>query len=215
MDYSGGRFTFGVDSLGSLADHIASLTSGNSALLATSARTLKGNAPEIRQSRGGGGSGGGSNQPHISEEERGLIGFFGEAIAFEWLKHRFGRNRTVDDSCWRSAYREQVYGGAGDDSLGYDFTIQNGETRWYFEVKSTTKPAPLQVQSIELGPTEVRRAEGCKADRSERFRILYVTNALVPEKARIFMLPNPRSREGRTFFNDLTASHRFYFPLPT
>ena len=32
-----------------------------------------------------------------------------------------------------------------------------------------------------------------------RYRILYITDALHPENAQIFPLPNPRSREGLAF----------------
>lgn len=214
MPYSGGVFTFGVDAMGSLADQITGLVAGNATLLQTSARTLKGTAPNIRPSTGGSGSGGGGgSSTRLNDDERNLIGFFGEAIAFEWLKRRFGTNRLVDENSWKSMYRRHVFGENGDDSLGYDFEIVNGATHWYFEVKSTTKPGPLQVQSLELGPSEFRRAEACKADRLERYRILYVTDALNPDKARIFQLPNPRTREGMTFFADLHAGHRLYFPL--
>ncbi|MBZ9775046.1 hypothetical protein [Mesorhizobium sp. CO1-1-8] len=214
MNYSGGTFTFGVDGMGSLVDQINNLVASNAILLQTSARTLKGTAPKINLGGGSGsGGGGGGGGSRLTDEERELIGFFGEAIAFEWLKLKFGGNRVVDESCWRSMYRKQVFGEGGDDFLGYDFEIANGATRWYFEVKSTTIPGPLQVQSLELGPSEFRRADSCKADRRERYRILYITDALHPEKARIFPLPNPRSRQGLAFFTDLTAGRRLYFPL--
>jgi hypothetical protein len=213
LAYSGGVFTFGVDTMGSLADHIAGLVAGNAALLKTSARTVKGTAPEIRPSSGGGGGGGGGGGTRRSDDERNLIGFFGEAIAFEWLKSKYGTNRVVDESCWKSMYRKQVFGGDGNDSLGYDFEIVNGATHWYFEVKATTVPGPLQVQSLELGASEFRSAEACKADRRERYRILYITDALNPDKASIFPLPNPRSRQGLSFYTDTHAGRRLYFPL--
>ena len=214
MPYSGGVFTFGVDGMGSLADHIGALVAGNSVLLQTSARTLKGIAPVLNPGTGGGGGGGGSGVSRLTDDERNLIGFFGETIAFEWLKRRFGAKRVVDDASWRSEYRNHVFGEGGDDQLGYDFEIKNGATHWYFEVKSTTTPGPLAVQSLELGASEFRRADLCKADRRERYRILYVTDALHPEKAQIFPLANPRSRTGRSFFADRQAGQRLYFPLP-
>jgi len=212
LAYSGGVFTFGVDGMGSLADHISSLVASNTALLSTSARTLKGVAPEFKTGTGGSGGGGGTI-PRLSDDERNLIGFFGETIAFEWLKRRFGGKRAVDKACWRSEYKKHVFNEDGSDALGYDFEIKNGATTWYLEVKATTTPGPLAVQSLELGSSELKRAEMCKADRRERYRILYITNALHPEKAQIFPLPNPRSRQGLSFFADRQASQRLYFPL--
>ncbi|RJT30822.1 hypothetical protein D3227_29940 [Mesorhizobium waimense] len=215
MTHSGGTFTFGVDAMGSLADQISALVAENGTLLNTASRTVQGQAPNIYPSGGwgGGGGNGGSSATRMTEEERSLIGFFGESIAFAWLKRKFGGKRIVDESCWRSDYRKHICGEPGDDNLGYDFEVMNGGTRWLFEVKSTSSPGSGAVQSLELGPTEYRCAEACKADRRARYRILYITDALRPEKANIFPLPNPRSREGLTFYTDMHAGHRLYFPL--
>ena len=76
----------------------------------------------------------------------------------------------------------------------------NGNTSWLFEVKSTTAAGPDMVQSLELGSTEFRRAEACKAERKARYRYLYVTDALNPENARIF---RSRTREAE---RDLRSS---------
>ncbi len=216
MDYSGGSFTFGVDAMGSLADHIAGLVGTNATLLNTSSRTMRGEAPLLETSSGGGGRGGGgwgTQQRQMSDDERRLVGFFGEAIAFEWLKRRYGEKRVVNETCWKSGYRRQIFGEGGDDGLGYDFEIYNGDTRWLFEVKSTTTSGPLKLQSLELGSTEFDCADTHKADRRVHYRILYVTDALHPENARIFPLPNPRSRAGLLFFTDRQAGRRLYFPL--
>ena len=215
IPYSGGTFTVGVDSMGSLADHIASLVAGNSSLLATSSRTMRGTAPVITTGSGGGGGGrGGGGPSRLSEAERNLIGFFGEAIAFDWLKRRFGAKRIVDESCWKSEYRRHLTGEPGNDGLGYDFAIGNGATTWYFEVKSTTEAEPRPNQSIELGSSQYDWAEQCRSDRHHRFRILYVMNALNPDKARIFQLPNPRSKEGLSFYGrPLTAGVRLVLPV--
>ena len=213
IEHSGGIFTFGVDAMGSLADQISTLVSGNTALLDTSARTVHGEAPKLKPSTGGGRGGGGTGSRRMTDEERSLIGFFGETIAFEWLKHQYGAKRAIDERCWKSCYRKHVCGEPGNDSLGYDFEVLNGGTRWLFEVKSTTATGPAPVQSIELGSTEFECAEVCRADRRARYRILYITDALHPERARIFVLPNPRGRRGRGFFTDLQAGQRLYFPL--
>lgn len=215
MEHSGGTFTFGVDAMGSLADQISALVAANGTLLNTSSRAAQGQAPNISPTGGwgGGGGGGGSSASRMTDEERSLVGFFGESIAFAWLKRKFGGKRIVDESCWKSAYRKHICGEPGDDNLGYDFEVMNGGTRWLFEVKSTTSAGSGTVQSLELGSTEYRSAEASKADRRVRYRILYITDALHPERANIYPLPNPRSREGLTFFTDLHAGHRLYFPL--
>jgi len=215
MHYGGGTFTFGVDAMGSLADRISALVAVNTPLLNTSSRTVRGQAPTLYRSGGGGGSNGsgGGSPTKMTDEERSLVGFFGEAIAFEWLKRKFSAKRIVDEGCWKSTYRRHVCGEPGYDNLGYDFELMNGNTRWLFEVKSTTAAGPAMVQSLELGSTEFRCAEACKAEGRTRYRILYVTDALHPDNARIFPLPNPRSREGLAFFTDLHAGHWLYFPL--
>ena len=41
-------------------------------------------------------------------------------------------------------------------------------------------------------------------------------DALHPERARIFVLPNPRSRQGKVFYAEpLSAGVRLIFPLPS
>jgi hypothetical protein len=143
-----------------------------------------------------------------------VIGFFGEAIAFDWLKQRFGRNRVVDLSCWKSGYRRHVDSEPGNDSLGYDFAVGNGGTTWYFEVKATKADEVQPRHMVELGSSEIAQAEVCRADKRSRFRILYVLDALHPDKAKLFVLPNPRSREGEAFYAEpSTAGVRLLFPL--
>ena len=217
VNYSGGTFTIGSDSYGALADKISELAGSNLALQQTPTR-IQQSPSRVVVRGGGGGTGGSPSRPskRMPEEERSLIGFFGEMIAFAWLKARFGKKRVIDETCWRSLYRMQVYGGVGDDSLGYDFEVQNGRHFWYFEVKATAGPDPQARQMVELGSTEIARAESCRADGRTHYRILYVTNALVPEKARLFVLPNPRSKDGLAFFTEQeSAGVRLHFPLPS
>jgi hypothetical protein len=150
----------------------------------------------------------------MPEEERDLVGFFGEMIAFAWLKARFGKRRVIDETCWRSLYRTRVYGGMGDDSLGYDFEVQNGKHVWYFEVKATAGHEPQPSQMVELGSSEIAQAENCRAEGRTHYRILYVINALAPDKARLFVLPNPRSKDGIDFFTEQQSTGvRLHFPL--
>ena len=53
---------------------------------------------------------------------------------------------------------------------------------------------------IELGSTEIAKAEVCRAENRSHYRILRVTNALRPEEATLTVLPNPRSEEGLKFY---------------
>jgi hypothetical protein len=212
IEYSGGAFTVGVDSLASVSAHISSLVGANAALLNTSTRTVSGVAPQSvrRQSNSDGGRG--EAEHRLTDEESEVVGFFGEAIAFNWLKRRFGQKRVVDLSCWKSEYRRHVTNEHGDD---YDFEVRNGGTRWFFEVKATTSETPRPRQMIELGSSEIAHAEVCRADKRMRYRILYVLDALNPDLARIFVLPNPRSRQGQTFYADaMSAGVKLIFPLP-
>jgi len=216
IEHSGGVFTVGADTLSTLVNQIANRVAQNAALLATSMRTAHGRPIAIRASSGGGGGGGGGGRgmPRLSDDEREVIGFFGEAIAFNWLKQRFGTKRVVDESAWKSGYRQHICGEKGNDGLGYDFEVANGGTHWFFEVKATKLVGPQDRQTIELGSSEIAHAESCKADKRFRYRILYVMNALQPERALIFPLPNPRSRAGLAFFAEQESTGvRLLFPL--
>lgn len=215
MKWAGGDFRFDADSWAEVADSISAMVEANDVLTATSNRVAKGVAPILSRSRGGGGGGGGGPGSRMTQDERDFVGFCGEAIAFAWIRARFGKGRVIDHSCWRSSFSEHVTSAKGDNMLGYDFEVRNGETRWYFEVKATSGPGPQAVQGIELGSTEIAHAEACKSDNRWRFRILYVTDALYPEKARLFVLPNPRSEEGKRFFAEPAATGvRLMFGLP-
>ena len=99
IEYSGGLFTVGVDSLANVSMEISSLVAGNTALLETSTRTVRGIAPRLvsgQNNTNRGGVGGVGAGPRLTDEEREVIGFFGEVIVFNWLKRRFGQNRVVD-----------------------------------------------------------------------------------------------------------------------
>ena len=149
--------------------------------------------------KGSGGAGGGGHQ--LPEAKRRLIGFIGELIAFEWLKLRFGSDVVTED-CWVSRNRERVYPGAGDDSKGYDFVVPTKNTEWHFEVKTTAGVDRF----IELGVTEIADAERCRADRTPRYRILFIENALKPQAATPYMLPNPRSAGGRNRYREVSRT---------
>jgi hypothetical protein len=214
IHHSGGTFTIGRDSYGALADRISEMVGTNTGLLQTPTRVQRSDDKLMMRTRGGIGGGTSGVPKRKPEDERVTIGFFGEMIAFAWLKARFGAKRLVNESCWRSLYRTHVYGGTGDDTLGYDFEVQNGKHAWYFEVKATAELEPRPRQMVELGSSEIARAEICRFEGRSHYRILYVTNALAPEIAELFVLPNPRSKEGLVFFTEQqSAGVRLYFPL--
>ena len=150
--------------------------------------------------RAGGGITGGATR-NLSREKRSLIGFFGELIAFEWLKLQF-KSEMLTEECWVSRYRERIYSGEGDDSKGYDFVVYQGKVEWHFEVKATSGSDRL----IKMGVTEIADAERCKADRQRRYRILFIENALEPQAATVHMLPNPRSKKGETCYREMSGT---------
>lgn len=220
INHSGGIFTVGKDSYAQLVDDIIGKATGNAALIATSTRPLRSPHKIVLKTPGSGGGGGDrgspSNKPRDrkSDEERKLIGFFGEMIAFEWLKEKYGARRVIDETCWKSLYRTHVFGGLGNDGLGYDFEVGTGKHQWFFEVKATANDDIGDRQVVELGSSEIAKAESCRAEGRSHYRILFVTNALAPECARIFVLHNPRSRQGLEFYTEQeSAGVRLHFPI--
>ena len=150
---------------------------------------------------GGGGGGGRGDRQETPAAKRRLIGFVGELIAFEWLKLQFGSD-LVTETCWVSRNRERLYPGNGDDTKGYDFEVRTKAREWHFEVKATSGSDRI----IELGVTEIADAERCRADRTRRYRILFIENALAPQNARLYMLPNPRSERGKVGYRQVSRT---------
>lgn len=54
---------------------------------------------------------------------------------------------------------------------------------------------------VELGSTEIAKAELCRAENRQHYRILHVVNALQPDKAILKVLPNPRSADAAGQFH--------------
>ena len=97
IDHSGGTFTVGRDSYASLVDDILARAGQNEVLLETSTRPLRGTQKIVLRTAGSGGGGTSTRQPQRkSNEEHELIGFFGEMIAFKWLKEKYGERRVID-----------------------------------------------------------------------------------------------------------------------
>ncbi|MFJ8648297.1 sacsin N-terminal ATP-binding-like domain-containing protein [Streptomyces sp. NPDC093546] len=194
----------GSDQLSTIAD-IAS-RSVDEAFLAQSGRVRLDTVTGVPRPRSGGGS---SAKPRIvvaktkraSEDQRSAIGLVGEVAARAWLQ------RHYPDVRWVSGYAAVVNGDdETSDSLGYDFEVAWRDTTRLYEVKALSDPGAERVE-FELGPSEVDTAR--RHARSNRYRILLITSALVPEERRVFDLPNPFSAQGRDRFRMVSRGVRY------
>ncbi len=141
----------------------------------------------------------------LTESQRSAVGLVGEVIALEWLKRRYS---GASDDSWKSAYRDFVLGGSlGDDSLGFDFEVPVGRTSYLFEVKATSGDE----RQIELGESEVLAARANA--RTDRYRLLYIPNALEPTQRTIHVLPNPFAQRGRDLYLLEGSGLRYRFKL--
>ncbi len=131
---------------------------------------------------GGGGSGASRRPPELSTQQKLAVGFAGEWLAYQWLAQQYGPDFTQE--CWVSTYREQLFPGSGDDSLGWDFEVPMRHGMHYYEVKATVSDGG----QIELGETQVIAAQ--ENARNRQWRLLVITNVL-NENRRIHMLRNP------------------------
>ena len=117
-----------------------------------------------------------------STQQKLAVGFAGEWLAYQWLAQQYGPDFTQE--CWVSTYREQLFPGSGDDSLGWDFEVPMRHGMHYHEVKATVSDGG----QIELGETQVIAAQ--ENARNRQWRLLVITNVL-NENRRIHMLRNP------------------------
>jgi hypothetical protein len=74
-----------------------------------------------------------------------------------------------------------------------------------FEVKATGGEEGV----IELGPSEVRAAQG--AARTNRYRILFIRNALDSARRSVHILPNPFGESGRDSYRAVGTGLKFQF----
>jgi len=161
-----------------------------------------------REKPKGGPSGGGvglGSDGRMTDAQKHATGLVGELLAFEWLKVQY---EGATETCWKSKYRDLVFGGnLGNDSLGYDFEVLLKATSYMFEVKATTGSEGV----IELGATELETSQ--RFARSNRFRILVVSNVLDAAHRRILVLPNPFSKRGRGLFEATGTGIKFRFAV--
>ncbi|MEU6523903.1 hypothetical protein ABZ892_14030 [Streptomyces sp. NPDC046924] len=194
----------GSDQLSTIAD-IASKTIDET-FLAQSGRVRLDTVAGVPRPRSGGSS---STKPRIvvaktkrtTEDQRSAIGLVGEVAARAWLQ------RHYPDVRWVSGYAAVVNGDdEASDSLGYDFEVKWRDTTRLYEVKALSDRAAERVE-FELGPSEVDAAR--RHARSNRYRVLLITSALVPEERRVFDLPNPFSAQGRDRFRMVSRGVRY------
>jgi hypothetical protein len=194
----------GNDQLSTIAD--IALRTIDEAFLAQSGRARLDTVAGVPRPRSGGDS---SAKPRIvvantkrtTEDQRSAIGLVGEVAARAWLQ------RHYPDVRWTSGYAAVVNGdNEASDSLGYDFEVTWRDTTRLYEVKALSDPCAERVE-FELGASEVDTAR--RHARSNRYRILLITSALVPEQRRVFDLPNPFSVHGRDRFRTVSRGVRY------
>lgn len=162
----------------------------------TSGRTRHESGAKQRRGQGG-------RHRDASDATAWATGYIGEVAANAWLVRRFGTERVR----WCSSYRDDHQGGKeGDNSLGYDFEVIDGDRRLYYEVKATKGTET----TFELRPVEHRFATDHAGDDS--FRILFLTEVLDGTRCRAYELPNPLGREAHRF-TLLDSSMRLAFTV--
>lgn len=163
--------------------------------------------PPRRSSTGHSFTGGGrvrSAGDSVSDEQRDAIGFVGEWLAYQWLRHRYP---TTSPDSWISSYRRHVFPGhPGNDDAGYDFRVVLANDL-YFEVKATQGA----LGEFELGESQVREVQ--RRTHEDRWRIVVISHVLSTEHRRLEVLPNPFSRRGRDRFQLVGRGLRFRYTV--
>ncbi|WP_018900865.1 hypothetical protein [Rhizobium sp. 2MFCol3.1] len=155
------------------------------------------------------GSAGGGRVERISDDKKNAMGFLSEFLASRYLAEK--HPLRFSDSSWVSRNREALLtDGEGKDSWGYDFRVQTADADWRYEVKSSLDDS----FEFEFTQNEMRVAGECAADRSRRYRILYVPFVFDPARWRVMELPNPFSEKGRQLFRPIgNGSTRMKFGI--
>ncbi|MEU7502819.1 sacsin N-terminal ATP-binding-like domain-containing protein [Streptomyces lavendulae] len=143
--------------------------------------------------------------PRDTQKDR-AVGLAGEVAVAAWLQRQYGVPR---EESWKSGLRHYVFAdGSGDDSLGYDFLIHDGDHTFLYEVKASTGDRG----EFELGESEVERASHLRPD--ETYTIVYVSHVLDSTHRRITPLPNPFSAPGLACYRIVGTAMRLRFELP-
>ncbi|MFG2224967.1 sacsin N-terminal ATP-binding-like domain-containing protein [Streptomyces sp. NPDC048644] len=178
---------------------------------ATPARSPKRLAPRIPRPRtpSGGGSWSGAFRASTADPDRtAAIGLAGEAVVAAWLHEQFG---VAPQDSWRSGLRVHGLAGGeqGDDRLGYDFVIHDGDRTYYYEVKASVGDSG----EIILGESEVRHASQLKP--GETYFLVYVSHVLDRTRRRISVLPNPFSAPDLAGYELVSTQMRLRFDVGT
>lgn len=149
---------------------------------------------------GGGLSGGGafskSYGASMSDEQKVAVGLIGELWAREWLRRRHDLE-SLGENVWVSGYRDAVLNTVGgSDHLGYDFMVATKSLTYYYEVKASMGDP----RRFEMGPTEIYAAQNYRADRDNRYRILYLAYVGDPVRMTATLLANPFSAKAAAGF---------------
>ncbi|WP_461036110.1 sacsin N-terminal ATP-binding-like domain-containing protein [Streptomyces mayteni] len=162
--------------------------------------------PRQRTTSASGGRGGAYRVPPQDIQRDRAVGLAGEVAVAAWLERQYGVPR---EESWKSGLRQHVLAdGTGDDSLGYDFLVHDGDRTFLYEVKASTKNR----REFELGESEVERASHLRPD--EIYTIVYVSHVLDRTHRRITPLPNPFSAPGLGGYRLVGTAMRLRFELP-
>lgn len=173
----------------------------------TQLRTLAPSSSSGRRGSGKRASNPTGPRKRMTDAQRNSVGLTGELIAFHWLRKK--ERSPVDETCWKSSYVSFVFPGAvGDDDLGYDFAVPRAEGQVFYEVKATSGE---EAAMIELGESEVARAqEFSRGRKADRWRLLVVEDAMSTEP-RVLMLPNPFAPQSRGLYRFVGNGVRLRF----
>lgn len=162
--------------------------------------------PRQRTTSAVAGRGGGYRAAPRDPQKDRAVGLAGEVAVAAWLERQYGVPR---EESWKSGLRQYVFAdGSGDDSLGYDFLIYDGDRTLLYEVKASTGDRG----EFELGESEVERASRLRPD--ETYTIVYVSHVLDGTHRRITPLPNPFSAPGLAGYRLVGTAMRLRFELP-
>ncbi|MGW4756142.1 sacsin N-terminal ATP-binding-like domain-containing protein [Streptomyces chartreusis] len=204
---NGRALPIGPDHLRDLARQVAADLTPDQLAASTQPGTPSAPALPIQRTTSAVAGRGGGYQvvPRDPQRDR-AVGLAGEVAVAAWLERQYGVPR---EESWKSGLRQHVLtDGAGDDSLGYDFLVHDGDRTLLYEVKASTGDRG----EFELGESEVERASHLRP--SETYTIVYVTHVLDCTRRRITPLPNPFSAPGLAGYRLVGTAMRLRFELP-
>ncbi|MFB7760557.1 protein NO VEIN domain-containing protein [Streptomyces xiamenensis] len=204
---NGSALPIGPDHLRDLARRVASDLTSDQLAASPQPGTPSALVPPRQRTRSvmAGRGGGYRAVPRDPQRDR-AVGLAGEVVVAAWLERQYGVPR---EESWKSGLRQHVFAdGLGDDSLGYDFLIHDGDRTLLYEVKASTGDRG----EFELGESEVEQASHLRPD--ETYTIVYVTHVLDSTNRRITPLANPFSAPGLAGYRLVGTAMRLRFEMP-